>query len=97
MADSRRIRVSIGNSEYTLRGEASEAHLRQVARKVNDMMGELLAANPRLDDRRAAVLTAINLADELFRTLEERDAWQAQYRELLAHVGIQTQRARPSS
>lgn len=63
---SNKVRVAICGTEYTLRGHAPEEHLQKVAKQVDDMMQKVAAANPNLDTRRVAVLTALNLADELY-------------------------------
>jgi cell division protein ZapA len=78
-----RVRVFIRGNEYTLRGNASVAHLRQVADKVDAVMEQVAKANPQLESRRIAVLAAINLADELIRL-------QNEYNELLELLDQQT-------
>ncbi|WP_051343548.1 cell division protein ZapA [Alicyclobacillus herbarius] len=78
-----RARVFILGTEYTLRGNASVAHLRQVADKVDAVMEQVAKANPQLESRRVAVLAAINLADELIRL-------QNEYQELLELLEEQT-------
>ena len=84
MADDarHRSRVTIGGTDYTLRGEASETHLRGVARAVDSLMQQIASANPRLDGRRIAVLTAVNLEDELIRLREENRQLREENREL---------------
>ncbi|WP_067930740.1 cell division protein ZapA [Alicyclobacillus kakegawensis] len=85
-----RARVFILGTEYTLRGNASVAHLRQVADKVDAVMEQVAKANPQLESRRVAVLAAINLADELIRL-------QNEYEELLALLDDQTAAATKES
>jgi cell division protein ZapA len=63
---SNKVRVAICGSEYTVRGHAPEEHLQLVAKQVDDMMQKVAAANPNLDTRRIAVLTALNIADQLY-------------------------------
>jgi len=100
MADEgiQRLRVSIGNAEYTLRGDDSESHLRIVARTVDDLMHRIASGNPRLDERRTAVLTALNLADQLVKLqtehaalLAQQETLRAQYTDLLSLLDEQTQ------
>ncbi|MCL6600854.1 cell division protein ZapA [Alicyclobacillus macrosporangiidus] len=81
--NNHRIRVTICGQEYTLRGPASEAHLREVAQLVDAVMQRVAAANPNLDLRRQAVLAALNIADDLVRLQQE-------YRELLELLDQQT-------
>lgn len=81
--NTNRLRVKIGGVDYTLRGEAATAELRRVAETVDGMMAQIQRANPQLDQRRAAVLCAVNLADDL-RQL------QSKYQELLQLLEEQT-------
>ncbi|WAH38406.1 cell division protein ZapA [Alicyclobacillus dauci] len=62
-----RVKVVIHGMEYTLRGQAPTEHLYEVATMVDKMMSEIAATSAYMDDRRVAVLTALNLADELQR------------------------------
>lgn len=62
-----RAKVTIHGIEYTLRGNVPEQHLLKVASTVDRMMSEISSASSYMDERRVAVLTAINLADELER------------------------------
>lgn len=66
-----RVKVQIYGSEYSLRGQGSEEHLRVVALQVDKVMREIASANPQLDQKRVAVLTAVNLADELLKVRRE--------------------------
>lgn len=83
-----RVKVIIHGAEYTLRGSAPIAHLHEVADTVDNMMEEIAAASSYMDERRVAVLTAINLADELHRL-------RAEYQELLNLLDERT-RGEPS-
>ena len=60
------VAVTICGDEYTLVAEESAAYMQKVGSYVNDKMTEILdtAKVGRVD---AAVLTAVNLADELFK------------------------------
>lgn len=64
---SNKVRVAICGTEYTVRGHATEEDLQLVAKLVDDMMQQVAVANPNLDTKRIAVLTALNMADELHK------------------------------
>jgi len=66
-AERNRLRVKIAGADYTLRGDASLEQLRAVANKVDELMTQIKQSNPQLDEKRAAILTALNLADQLYR------------------------------
>ncbi|MCL6636788.1 MAG: cell division protein ZapA [Alicyclobacillus sp.] len=79
-----RVRIVIGGVEYTVRGPVPAEHLRAVAELVNGVMQQVATAHPALDARRVAVLTALNLADELYRLRKE-------YQELMELLDEKTQ------
>lgn len=62
--------VKINGAEYTLRGDGTEAYLYSIAKYVDKKLKDVLSSNPRHSNTSAAVLTALTLADEYFRTKE---------------------------
>lgn len=62
---SSKITAEIMGEEYVIRANASEEHVLTIAREVDEAMRRVAAANPRLSTRQVAVLTALNLGDEL--------------------------------
>ncbi|WP_185970841.1 cell division protein ZapA [Alkalicoccobacillus porphyridii] len=59
-----RTTVSIYGQQYTVVGQEDPAHVKEVARIVNDQMREIKRRNPYLDTTRLAVLTAVNVVSE---------------------------------
>ncbi|RIV28655.1 cell division protein ZapA [Alicyclobacillaceae bacterium I2511] len=72
-----RVRVLIHNTEYTLRGDASEVHMRKAAQRVDELMNGIASAHVRLDERQVAVLAALNLADNLEQLQSQYDLLQS--------------------
>lgn len=66
-----RVEVEIFGEYYTLKGHESPEYMMLVAQQVNKKMIEIGQRNPRLSMNKAAVLTAINLADELLKLQEQ--------------------------
>lgn len=62
--------VRVAGREYTLVGEESEEHIRRVAIYVDRKMEELTLAS-RLNAQTVAVLTAMNIADDLLKAQDE--------------------------
>ena len=62
-----RITVSICGDEYTFVAEESTAYMEQVAALVDKKMGEVIA-EAKVGRSDAAVLAAVNLADELLKS-----------------------------
>ncbi len=57
--------------EYTLTGYDDPMYLKEVAELVNDRMQQLLNVQSDMAPHKNAVLSALNLADELIRTKKE--------------------------
>ena len=67
MNASARTTVEIFGRRYELRGTEGSEHLEELARYVDRRMRELAEISPHVDTAKLAVLTALNIADELFR------------------------------
>ncbi len=61
------VRVSIFGHEYSIRGEADEGYIKDLARYVNGKMEEIARSTGVTLPVRVGILAAINLADEGFR------------------------------
>jgi cell division protein ZapA len=66
-----RVNVKIYNEEYTMKGAASPEYMKRIAQYVDEKMRHISKANSRLGVNKVAVLTAVNMADELFRVRQE--------------------------
>lgn len=75
-AKKNKVTVKICGEEYVIKGETDAEHIEHVASIVHQKMMQISMANPRLPRTRAAVLVALNLADELVRL-------QADYKQFL--------------
>ena len=76
MSDPGVITVTIFGREYTLRTTDDPAYLAELARCVDRHMHDAAAGGPDSSALRAAVLAALNLADELTREKQAREADQ---------------------
>ncbi|MCB1158956.1 MAG: cell division protein ZapA [Leptospiraceae bacterium] len=63
--------VEIFGSQYTISGDMEEDYIRHLADYVHERMSELSKALPSAKEKQLAVLTALNIADELFQAEEE--------------------------
>lgn len=75
-AKKNKVTVTICGEEYVVKGETDPEHIERVAALVHQKMMQITMGNPRLPRNRAAVLVALNLADELVRL-------QADYKQFL--------------
>lgn len=76
--------VRIAGREYTIRGKETEEYIHSVAIHVNRKMEEIIKVQPGLSTAMAAVLTALNLGDEVLKLKQEVKSLQAQVDELEA-------------
>lgn len=66
-------KVEIFGTEYRIKGEANAEYIRRVAAYVDGKMQQLAQASSTGSVSKLAILTAINIADELFREREDRE------------------------
>ena len=71
MADTRVIPIDIGGQRYPIRTSLDAEYVARLAAYVDEKMRAASDSAPTGDPLRVAVLTALNIADELFRS---RDA-----------------------
>lgn len=67
------VKVSILDEEFTIRTEASLEHTVAVAEHVDRAMRDVLAAGGSIEARKAAILAALQIADELLQTRRTTD------------------------
>ena len=63
--------VRIGGKEYTMTGNDSEEYIHRVAIYVDRKMSQIEESNNNLSTTMLAVLTCLNIADELLKLREE--------------------------
>ena len=71
MAEKNKTTVSIFGTEYVMVAEKSEEYIYDLAAKVDEAMKEIARSNSRYNPTMVAVLTALNLADELQKSQDE--------------------------
>ncbi|MDR1619190.1 MAG: cell division protein ZapA [Clostridiales bacterium] len=62
-----RATVEVAGQTIRLRGKEDEAYIKEVAAYVDEKVNALQQAHPALSTSNCVVLTAINIADELFK------------------------------
>ncbi len=65
--------VTIYGQEYKIVGDKDHDYIRMIADHVDDKMNQISEAYPRLDLKKIAVLSAINITDEYFQLKKEYD------------------------
>ena len=77
-----RVTVSICGEDYTLVAEEAPSYMQKVGGYVDAKLAELLEA-AKVGRTDAAVLTAVNIADELFKERETSETLRAQVKQYL--------------
>jgi cell division protein ZapA len=62
------VKVAVAGEEVTIRSEQPEAHSLAVAEHVDSAIRRIQEAAPLVDTGKAAILAALQIADELFRS-----------------------------
>jgi cell division protein ZapA len=78
--------ISICGEEYTFVAEEASSYMQRVGSYVNDKMAEVLESS-KVGRTDAAVLTAVNIADELFKAQAEADQLRVQIKGYLDEAG----------
>jgi cell division protein ZapA len=69
-----KVTVKIASKDYTLVGVESDEYIQRVGLYIDKKMNEIMARNNRLSTSLSAVLTAINVADDFFKTRENESS-----------------------
>jgi cell division protein ZapA len=67
------VEVSILGQKYTIKGDAPEEHIRQLADFLNERLRKVTENSPNITPVKALILAAIDIADELHRLWEEQE------------------------
>lgn len=73
MAEKNRVEVRIAGKDYALLGSASDEYIQKIALYVDKRMNEIMKSNHTLSTSMVAVLTALNIADDYFKSLENSE------------------------
>ena len=77
------VEIKVLGKTFTVKTDAEEAHIQEVARYVNDKIDEILKKTRTVSSLNVAILTALNIADDLMKEREKRMA-------LLKEVGMRS-------
>lgn len=80
---NKQVRVTICGAGYTLTTDESESYAREIADKVERSMKGILESNDRVSTLMAAVLTALNNADEAAKATVSADNLRAQMKDFI--------------
>ena len=81
------IKVEIFGNEYRIKGQADAEYVRQVAAYVDEKMRQIAQMSATGAVSKIAILTAINIADELLRERLERQRSVEELSQRLEQIG----------
>ena len=77
--EKNKVTITINNREYTLMSEDTQAHMKTVAEYIDKKISEIiLASGGSLTMQDVAILAAINVADDYFKSEETADNLRGQ-------------------
>jgi cell division protein ZapA len=74
MGKERLVEIKVFGQTYTVKTDAEEEYIKEVAKYVNEKMEEVLKKTKTVSTLNVAVLTALNIADDLIKEKEKRKA-----------------------
>ena len=66
------VEIKVLGKTFTVKTDAEEAHIQEVARYVNDKIDEILKKTRTVSSLNVAILTALNIADDFLKEKEKR-------------------------
>jgi len=83
MEKERLVEIKVLGQTYTVKTDSDENRIHEVARYVNEKIEEILRKTKSVSSLNVAILTALNIADDLLKEKEKRLA-------LLKEVGMKS-------
>lgn len=72
MKEERVVEIKVFGQTFSVKTDAEEDHLQAVAQYVNEKMEEVLKKTKSVSTLNVAILTALNIADDLLKEKEQR-------------------------
>jgi len=75
MGEERVIEIKVFGQTFSVKTDAEEEYIQTVAQYVNEKMEEVLRKTRSVSSLNVAILTALNIADDLLKEKEQRKAF----------------------
>lgn len=86
MTTKNKVAVRICGKDYALMGVESDEYIQKVGLYIDKKMSEIMRTNNKLSTSMAAVLTAINVADDFFKAHENEIALRQEIKQALEEI-----------
>jgi cell division protein ZapA len=80
------VKVTIVGEEYTIRSDEPAEHTRAVAKYVDETIRGVMNAGATVESHKAAILAALQITDELFKTQDGREQLGERMRSLSGEI-----------
>jgi len=80
------IRVEILGREYVVKSDEGEERVKKIAQYVNQKIKEISESTQTVSTMNAAILAAMNIANEYFQILEEKKNYRQNYESKAEHL-----------
>jgi cell division protein ZapA (FtsZ GTPase activity inhibitor) len=77
----RSVTVEVAGQKFQLKTDADEAYVKSLAEFVSDKIGEARTAGRTFSTHALAILAALHIADDLFQTRRDVDAFRKRVRD----------------
>lgn len=74
MTNEKTVEIKVFGQTFSVKSDADEEHIKAVANYVNEKMEEILKKTRSVSTLNVAILTALNIADDLLKERQERIA-----------------------
>jgi len=86
MTEFNPVKVTVAGEEVTIRSEQPAEHSMSVARHVDESIRRIQEQSPLVDVGKAAILAALQIADELFRARIDADRGTEQLEQTMEEI-----------
>ena len=80
------VRVEILGREYVVKSNEEQGRIEKIAAYVNQKIREISGASQTISTLNAAILAALNIADDYFRVLDEKGGHRKDYESKAEHL-----------
>ena len=80
------VRVEILGREYVVKSDEGEERVKKIAQYVNQKIKDITGSSQTVSTMNAAILAAMNIANEYFQILEEKKTHRQDYESKAEHL-----------
>ena len=81
--EKNKVKLNIGGAEYSVLTEEDVKYVADLGKEVDRMLAQVMKENPRVSTTQAAVLTALDYADEAKKSAADADRLREQIKDYL--------------